>query len=311
MSGETAEPGEVEFESKDVVVMSLTPEDDVVRVEVLFHKEDFPPLVLKAIERGEGPFYIKGTLSWGELVSEETQLLELQAEVVVRSAELDQAMTDSLAETLQAIRGLISRHPLNPQLRADRDSWDRLCRGLNGISDADSASGKLAALNVVRAELAMVPLEEDSVEAGAEAVRAELEEQERVLKAYHGGPLSPLFDKDPWYDLGNAYSAARACLPGESREQLEYNQAGTKFLLQKFKNVDEELRRRGYDEGSPVCLEIADAIYILERSWALINGASDADPRDICLLVEHGLPPLLQSVLDFVTSLDNGEPDDV
>ncbi len=216
-------------------------------------------------------------------------------------------MTDSLAETLQAIRGLISRHPLNPQLSADRDSWDRLCRGLNGIQDADSASGKLAALNVVRAELAMVPLEEDSVEAGAEAVRAELEEQERVLKAYHSEPLLPLFGEDPWYDLANACSAARACLPGESREQLDYDQAGTKILLQKFKNVDEELRRRGYDKGNPVCLEIADAIYILERSWALINEARDADPHDINLLVEHALPPLLASVLDFVTSIDKGQ----
>ncbi len=173
-------------------------------------------------------------------------------------------MTDSLAETLQAIRDLISRHPLSPQLWADRDSWDRLCRGVNGIRDADSASGKLAALNVVRAELAMVPLAaEDSVEAGAEAVRAELEEQERVLKAYHSDPLSRLFGEDPGYDLEKAYSAARACLPGESRWQLEYDQAGTKILLQKFKSVDEELRRRGYDEGNPVCLQIADAIYIL------------------------------------------------
>ena len=153
----------------------------------------------------------------------------------------------------------------------------------------------------------MVPPEEDSVEAGAEAVRAELEEQERVLKAYHSEPLLPLFGEDPWYDRGNAYSAARACLPGESREQLDYNQAGTKILLQNFKNVDAELRRRGYDEGSsPVCLKITDAIYILERSWALINGASDADPRDVHLLVQHALPPLLKSVLDFVTWVDKG-----
>jgi hypothetical protein len=65
---------------------------------------------------------------------------------------------------MSGIRKLVSRHPLNAQLREDRESWLRLCKGFDDIQDAETLSGRLATLDVVRDELAMTPVGADGDE---------------------------------------------------------------------------------------------------------------------------------------------------
>src|ERR1039458_5127720 len=175
-------------------------------------------------------------------------------------------MWDELNESMSAIRDLVSGHPLQAVLWKDRDSWDRLCRGLDGIQDAATLSGRLSALNAVRAELGMPLVEADGGEiipaltAGVEAARAELEQRCNAFRDSHTERLSDLFHESQDYLLSKASSAAWARTPGGHGETFLEDRLATKVLLETFERFVAELRARGYDDM--VCSDSEDAVYI-------------------------------------------------
>ena len=212
-------------------------------------------------------------------------------------------------DTMNAIRDLIGEHPLNAELLEDRASWDRLCRGLDGVEDADTPSGRLSALNDVRVALGMEPVVAESAEtdaavlAGLEGVKAELEERVNAFYERHSEPLSALFHETVRYQYEKACAAARACIPGERRETSELDRVlGTKPLLRSFERFVAELGARGYDADVRSIAE--DALYILRRSQAVMDGAVDIDPRDVYLLVEHALGPLIDAARELAAEID-------
>ena len=217
-------------------------------------------------------------------------------------------MWDELNESMSAIRDLVDSHPLNPLLWEDRDSWDRLCRGLDGIQDAATLSGRLSALNAVRAELGMPLVEADGGEivpaltAGVEAVRAELEQRGNTFRDSHSERLSDLFHESQNYLLGKASSAARSRIPGEHGETFDIDRLATKVLLKTFERFVAQLRARGYDDS--VCSDSEDAVYILRRSLAVNDGASDIDSRDVYLLVRYALSVLSERTVDLAAEID-------
>jgi hypothetical protein len=217
-------------------------------------------------------------------------------------------MWDELNQSMTAIRDLVSEHPLNAVLWKDRDSWDRLCRGLDEIQDAATLSGRLSALNAVRAELGMSLVEADGGEivpaltAGVEAVRAELEQRCNAIRDSHSERLSDLFHESQNYLLGKASSAARSRIPGEHGETFDIDRPATNVLLKAFERFVAQLRARGYDDS--VCSEPEEAVYILRRSQAVNDGARDFNPRDVYLLVRYALPVLSERTVDLAAEID-------
>lgn len=207
---------------------------------------------------------------------------------------------------MDAIRELISHHPLNPELVKDTASWNRLCRGLDGVGDARTPGDKLSALNEVRGALGMEQVAAEDAEVGAtvsaglEAVKAQLEQQVNDFHERHSEPLSKMFHETVGYQYEKACAAARARFEGE---YFELDRAlGTEPLLRSFERFVAELNARGY--RSDVSYDAEDALYILCRSQAVMDGAVDFQPRDVYLLVYQALGSLIEGACRLAADLD-------
>ncbi len=120
------------------------------------------------------------------------------------------------------------------------------------------------------------------ITAGLGAVRAELEQRVNAYREQHAEPLSRHFHGSIGYQIEKASTAARACLAGERQDAIGWDRAmGTEALRETFERFLGELRQRGYRED--ICSDAVDALYILERSTALLDGQRGIDARDVDL----------------------------
>lgn len=213
------------------------------------------------------------------------------------------------SDDLRAIRDLISRHPLNPQLVKDQDSWNQLCRGLDDITDADSPAGRLAALNAARSALGMDPLDgadgdiPAAMTAGLRSIRSELAQRVNAFRESHNQPLSALIHPSFRYQLEKAIAAVRSALPGASGGDVAYDRSmGINALSDTFERLLDEFRDREYEEHVRWAAE--RALYILGRATALLDGEPGIDARDVDVMVGDALPVLVEEARQMAAELD-------
>ena len=208
-------------------------------------------------------------------------------------------MTDA---NLQRIRDLISGHPLQDELLADSESWNKLCNALDQITDEPTIDGRIEALNDVRSALGMDPTpeaerSEPALVAGLATVRTELEDRaEGHFASFRDQPLSALFHQRNRYNIEKAVEAITR--GGAYRRAM-----GVDPLRDLFSRLNDGIKARGYDET--VRSNIEDGLYILERADAFLDRAPRAPAqRDIELLVATALPELLARARELAEEID-------
>lgn len=212
-------------------------------------------------------------------------------------------------ELLQAIGDLIENDPLNAHLTRDPASWDRFCQGLDGITDAVTGDGRLAALNAVRTELGMEAIEAEgegipaAISAGLDAIRVELEERVNLYRESHPEPLSRLFPTGMDYLIEKVSASVRSCLPSEDSSQRDAAREDVDVLRASFEQLLREMRERGLDEG--VRSDTENVVDVLRRATALLDGEPGIEPQDIYLLVTRALPVLVKSARRMATDIDS------
>lgn len=209
----------------------------------------------------------------------------------------------------QAIRDLISHHPLNPQLVKDQSSWNQLCQGLDHLDDADSPAGRLVALNAARSALGMDVVDARGADTAADvtgglaSMRVVLVQRVNAFRERHSEPLSALFHSSLSYQLEKAAAAVGSVLPGAYGGGVAYDRVmGIDALSDTFGRLLGELREREYDDGA--CWAPERALYVLERATALLDGEPGIEARDVDVMVSDALPVLAEKARQDAIEID-------